>query len=341
MKLARPSARARTRTRVRAGKQSSAARAELASDERGAVYVEFLLAFPPLFLLFLGLVQLGLLQGARLVVQQAAREGVRSAAVVLPDPHARYDGVPPHTLNDGSTAQTPQVTEADRAPSTGPNDAAPPPGGTELIALLTDLVPSLELPDAVSLGAETAPARVAAVRRAVYVRLSALTPDPRQLLRAVPELSPLSGQLGLRQHDSVADAIGGSKLARFALGMAGYNDTVTAVRFPKQRGGEEVHEQDLSPPPDLLHLRVTYLFRCSIPLVSALLCQRLTDLGVDPKKDEISAATSDPLLAADLEAIPARGRLRLLALSQQRFFVLREEASFPYQHAPYTVASDP
>ena len=44
----------------------------LRSDTRGATYVEFLIAFIPVFLLFLGLIQAGLLYTATLVVTHSA-----------------------------------------------------------------------------------------------------------------------------------------------------------------------------------------------------------------------------------------------------------------------------
>ena len=63
----------------------------LANDMQGVVMLEFLLAFVPVLLLFLGAVQLTLLSVAELVVQHAAIAGARSAAVVLDDDPARYE----------------------------------------------------------------------------------------------------------------------------------------------------------------------------------------------------------------------------------------------------------
>jgi Flp pilus assembly protein TadG len=63
----------------------------LANDARGVVMLEFLVAFVPVLLLFLGAVQLALLSVAELVVRHAAIAGARSAAVVLDDDPARYE----------------------------------------------------------------------------------------------------------------------------------------------------------------------------------------------------------------------------------------------------------
>jgi hypothetical protein len=60
----------------------------------GGVYVEFLIAFLPVFFFFLGLVQLAFVQVANLVVKYAADRAVRAAVVVLPDDPQYYGGVP-------------------------------------------------------------------------------------------------------------------------------------------------------------------------------------------------------------------------------------------------------
>jgi hypothetical protein len=64
-----------------------------ARGARGAIYVEFLLAFLPLFVLFLGLVQLFDLHVANVIANHAAQVTARAAVVVLPDDPAYYDGV--------------------------------------------------------------------------------------------------------------------------------------------------------------------------------------------------------------------------------------------------------
>jgi len=60
----------------------------------GAVYVEFLIAFLPLFVMFMCLVQLAFVEVANLVTKNAAVTGVRAAVVVLPDDPAFYEGAP-------------------------------------------------------------------------------------------------------------------------------------------------------------------------------------------------------------------------------------------------------
>lgn len=69
--------------------------AALRDDTRGAVYVEFLIVLMPVFVLFLGLLQLSLLFSAKLLVEHAATEGARAAAVVFgDDPRSYGEGAP-------------------------------------------------------------------------------------------------------------------------------------------------------------------------------------------------------------------------------------------------------
>jgi hypothetical protein len=66
-------------------------------DARGVVMLEVVIAFMPVFVLFLGTVQLALLGAAQLVVQHAAICGARSASVVIDD-DPRFYGAPRNEL---------------------------------------------------------------------------------------------------------------------------------------------------------------------------------------------------------------------------------------------------
>lgn len=68
-------------------------------DARGAVYVEFIIAFMPIFVLFLAICQLSLLVVARLVVSHAAVTAARAAVVVLEDDPKYYRDVPRGTIS--------------------------------------------------------------------------------------------------------------------------------------------------------------------------------------------------------------------------------------------------
>ncbi len=65
-------------------------RPRLRDDTRGAVYVEFLIAFLPVFVFFLCLLQLALLFSAKLLVEHSATLGSRAAAVVFGDEPGPY-----------------------------------------------------------------------------------------------------------------------------------------------------------------------------------------------------------------------------------------------------------
>jgi len=63
----------------------------LRSDESGVAYVEFLIAFIPFFIMFLGMLQIALFFSANLLVRHAATTAARAAVVVLPDDPEYYD----------------------------------------------------------------------------------------------------------------------------------------------------------------------------------------------------------------------------------------------------------
>ena len=67
---------------------------ELIRDVRGAVFLEFLIAFVPLWTFALCVFQLALIARADLMVKHSADAAARSAAVVLPDDPAEYGGQP-------------------------------------------------------------------------------------------------------------------------------------------------------------------------------------------------------------------------------------------------------
>ena len=69
------------------------------APEAGAAYVEFLIAFIPLFIMFLGMVQMALMYAGDLVVQHAASRAARAAVVVLDDDPRYYDGAPRRQLS--------------------------------------------------------------------------------------------------------------------------------------------------------------------------------------------------------------------------------------------------
>lgn len=86
---------------------------EILGETRGAVYVEFLIAFLPLFSFFLCLVQLAMLQTANLIVKHAAVVATRAAVVILPDDPNRYGGA---TINRAEGTRREKIVQAATIP---------------------------------------------------------------------------------------------------------------------------------------------------------------------------------------------------------------------------------
>ena len=78
----------------------------------GAVLVEFLAVFMPLFTFFLGLVQLMYVHTANLITKHAAQAAVRAAVVVVPD-DPKFIGGAPNTV---SGARLAEITRAAKMP---------------------------------------------------------------------------------------------------------------------------------------------------------------------------------------------------------------------------------
>lgn len=75
----------------------------LRADCRGAAYVEFLIAFFPILLLFVGTLQLQLAYLTQFFVTRAAFAAARAAAVYIPQPDA--EGRVTHELSDQARAK--------------------------------------------------------------------------------------------------------------------------------------------------------------------------------------------------------------------------------------------
>lgn len=64
----------------------------LLCEESGVAFLEFLVAFIPVWVFFLSIVQLALIATASLIVQHAADSAARAAVVVFPDDPRKYQG---------------------------------------------------------------------------------------------------------------------------------------------------------------------------------------------------------------------------------------------------------
>lgn len=75
-------------------RQESSTPLWLLADQRGVVFLEFLIAFVPMWTFFLCVLQLSFIAHANLMVMHAADSAARSAVVVLPDDPNEYGGEP-------------------------------------------------------------------------------------------------------------------------------------------------------------------------------------------------------------------------------------------------------
>ena len=81
-------------------------------DRRGVVFVEFLIAFLPVYTFFLCFLQLALLFAVRLVAEHAAIDAARAAAVVIGDDPKRYGGEKINRLTVKGSARYEAVRDA-------------------------------------------------------------------------------------------------------------------------------------------------------------------------------------------------------------------------------------
>lgn len=226
----------------------------LVRDSGGAVYVEFLLAFIPLFFMFLGMLQMGLLYGASLVVQHSANVAARAAMVVMDDDPRYYDDQERRKLDTNATGMSSFVNSA---------------GG--LLGRLFGRSSS---------GPQwTGGARLQAVEFAAGMPLLPLSPSAASIIR-LPQDESVRGALGMSGLDSPE--------ARVAWGIV-YNQMAMRVTFPTATGSTDDYHTDFNGPSATgdagqMIARVTYLYNCQIPLANRLMCEDLffMQTGLDP-----------------------------------------------------------
>lgn len=161
----------------------------LCSDVRGVVYVEFLTAFMPLLLTFLGITQLSLLKVGQMVVQHAANRAARAAVVILEDAPEHHG-------------------DAARGDLTGGNQKS----SNSILRFLDDVGSSY----ATLVQDEEAPAgsRLKKIRRAGYHALAVLAPTPAHYLS---------------KKRTLHGAVGASPWGRIAGGFLAYGGAASAI----------------------------------------------------------------------------------------------------------------
>lgn len=291
----------------------------------GAVYVEFLLAFFPVLLTFLGLIQLSSILCARLVVQHAASRAARAAVVVLDDAPERYGGAARGALAYGSAPET----------------ASPAIDASTLARLLQ----IAQAPPNVAGARRRGSARLSAIRWAAYMPLAVLAPSTSLIAR----------RFGLASNE-----LGNG--ARFLLGLLAYNRAAAIVTLREAPASPRVTTNVPSRGDVTVH--VTYLYYCAMPFADRFLCDSLTGLpellsagssardvaaqieaggfGAASEATRVALRATEALTGGELQSLADELRhaelpalLIPLALSGARFRVLHAEATLPNQGACY------
>lgn len=294
-------------------------RRNLADDERAAVYVEFLVVFMPIFMLFLGMIQVGFLYTGKLVVSHAADSAARSAIVILPDDPEEYGGSPKHSINFNEVSSS---------------------GG--VVGQVTSVLGmfGIDVPENLLSRGDR---RLNMVRLAAFRPLMAIAPPP-QAVFDVDNPFALAGffdgdEETARDVLSVIGMENGDRIAqRFFAGLL-YTAQAASVTFPSgpRAGGAPTsgsqtfpaHSRDAPTP---LTTRVTYAFVCLVPGAAKLMCDPWGSLGESIPEGGGAEARSE------LNGSVARGAA--LLNGNGLYYVLRAEATMSYQGALYTYRSE-
>ncbi|HKY34632.1 MAG TPA: TadE family protein [Polyangiaceae bacterium] len=287
--------------------------AALVPDQRGVVYVEFLIAFFPLFILFFSVCQLALIASARLVVEHAAQSAVRTAIVILDEPPADFGDAPRGFLSQG---QPNPASSAEALLSALGVDIQEPSD-----ALAADIA-SAGVNSAIgATGGEQAGARMVPIRTAAYFPLLALAPRPSTLLGTDAQ------SLG----DGLPEGFG----SRMQFGLE-FLRAAAVVTVHDGPAAEALAAEPVEPKAPVT-VRVTYLFHCAVPLARILVCDSLLSL-LTPETSLFGLSLPTGKRAAlirRLKLAEAPGALQKLANPASRFAVLTAEATLPNQGARY------
>jgi hypothetical protein len=304
-------------------------------DQRGVATIEFLVAFFPVFTLFLATVQLSFLRAGHLVVQHAAYRAARSAVVVLEDVPASFDGASRGDITAGSDEASNEFVQA--------------------------LWSFLEL-DASGLPQQNIEraggARMQAIRQSAYLPLMSIAP------KAAWFEANLGGSA-----TSLYDSLGGGTFGsggfdtalRFGFGFLAYNAAAAVVTLRTEPGSTERVTGTVGKH-DSVTVHVTYLYYCAVPVVSALMCDSLADLtgwgqaldhaerlslaftrgdydtvrdGLWNLENHLAPSEEQVALREELKHAASPGLLLPLLLTPARFMVIEGEATLPNQGADY------
>ncbi len=218
------------------------------SSVHGAVYVEFLVVFGPLMLLWLGLTQIGLLYGVHIMVNHAAAKAARAAIVILPDEEDRYQGDEPFTILQDGDGENDGLKAYEKAQRGG---------------------------------------RLHTIRKAARIPLATVSP-----------------RLDIASNTATIDLLAGWIWTEYGV----------AVTFPDGKGDFMTTFDKTGP----LTTRVTYLYKCPVPLIDKIICHRYWsgNLGLPTdSQGNITASLTSNSSGSDSEAIKILNTVNASVLS--------------------------
>lgn len=346
-----------------------------ADDARGVVYAEFIMAFTPFFLLFLGIIQLAFIGTGGIVVQTAAMKSARAAVVILPDDRFFYEGEKEMLLDFNGQSDNTQF-QAGLGQQLGKGEVSLAGGGAGNFG-------GGGRPTAGGGGGNAGGGgstggggqqsgnggpRLNAIRMAAQLTLAPLAPDPKLVATWIGTglTGGLvgAGGLGVDRYSLRHTGIGESPTLRFLTGMFAYNAAAAAINFPRAprsaelwNAGDDFKGQVVFKHKQPVTVRISYLFPCSVPLVNMIICRKFEPKnatigstisqvreGADRLRDPLGttsnpskASPEEQALITELSAgVPDPDLLdTLLSADQGRFYVLRSEMTLPIQSAMY------
>jgi len=299
------------------------ARLVFTRDERGAVYVEFLIAFFPLFLLFLGICQVALIATAETIVRHAAYSGVRTAIIVLDDASGNYKAEP-GSLSKGNPSNMQGIDDV--AAKLGiPKVSVPKTNVTTNSSFFGHIVRAVAVATMTQPNAPTTSGLNLFGLTTNATAVPSEPQSPQQGSRMVPiqtaamlPLLPLAPSEGLtrEQNESIAGALNASSLHQLGFAVE-YTKSAALVTVHDSPDNESLAFEPIGVDAPVT-VRVTYLFHCTIPIVRSMMCGTLQGLA---RKGELIGTV----------AFSAMGIMR----PDARFKVLTAVATLPNQGAAY------
>jgi Flp pilus assembly protein TadG len=262
-------------------------------DERGVVYVEFLLAFFPLFLLFLGLCQLALIGAAEAIVRHSAYAAARTAIVVLEDDPERFDNAERRSLSQGRANHVKGFDDIMAKLGIVRTNTAPSNSAT--VDAAVDRIVSQH------------GARMVPIQAAAYLPLLPIAPSVGNVNN---QTGSVSGALTTTDNNQLGYAAEYTKAATLVT-VHDFRDSLALASEPVDSAAQ-------------ITTRVTYLYHCTIPVVRAIVCSSLNTIkknglfaiAVAVKTSDMVGADSRFKLITATASLPNQGAGYLLPRAQ-------------------------